>query len=293
MERLGEFLKEAREARGLSIEDISRITRINLSMLRALEDSDLEMLPAHVIARGFIRSYCKVVGISDYKALELYDGEVEPPDAEMVDRLRIRDSDRSMKWVFIGVILVVIILGIVLFVYSGWNRDAGGKRSSSLSVSRKKTVSDTQPSGPVVVEPGEFSGDTSPEWVQTPVLVPPQENEFETQGEGSPPSELHLPDISEFKEEKVKKGNKPEHVLVLEAKEITWVQREIDDGPPRDVTLHPGDKIVMRARNRISLYIGNAGGVNLTFNGKPINNLGPSGNVVYITLPAENGKPRN
>ncbi len=320
MERLSEFLKKAREARGLSIEDISRITRINLPMLRALEGNHLEMLPAQVIARGFIRSYCKVVGISDCKALELYDEEVKPPDADLVDRLQIGNSDRSMKWIFIGAIMVVVILGILLFVYSSRNKNPGGKRFSSSSVLQKKAISDAQLTEPLTSTPRGSHGSPSSAKVQIPAALIPQKNLTETQEGGNSTSDPHSSNISgapdpntnpgperpalirssssleavqKPPENEVMKGNKPEQVLVIEAKELTWLQREIDYGPPQDITLHPGDKIVMRARNRISLYIGNAGGVKLTFNGKSINNLGPSDKVVYIVLPSEKWRPRN
>ena len=140
MERLGELLRKAREAQGLSIEDIYRITRVNMPMLRALEGNHLEKLPVPVIARGFIKSYCKAVGINEAKALDIYDQELGPREPELVDRLHIGNSDRSMKWIFILAIIVVVILGIMLFIYSSWKQDGIRKWRSSGSGVKKNAL---------------------------------------------------------------------------------------------------------------------------------------------------------
>ena len=118
METLGQLLRKSREARGLSIEDIHRSTRINMPMLKALEENQLEKLPAPVIARGFIRSYCKVVGLDETTALEMYDQEVGPHDLDLIERLNLGESGHSMKWLIICALLAVVIVGIILFLLS-------------------------------------------------------------------------------------------------------------------------------------------------------------------------------
>ena len=310
MERLGDFLRNAREARGLSIEDMHRVTRITMLMLKALEDNHLEMLPAPVIARGFIRSYCKVVGINEARALDIFDQEIGPRDPDLVNRLHIGDSDRSMKWIFILAIIAVLIIGIILFIYSGWNPDAKRKLLPSVPEIRKKALPADQPKKGATRSP-------LPSLEQTPAPSEPQRELREIQQippstshssaiseKSAPPafSELEIPSplhssssidgTDESTKDKAQKSG-TRHTIVIEADELTWLQREIDEDPPRDIILHPGDKILLHARERIRLYIGNAGGVRLIFNGKPIQQLGPSGKVVSIELPRYNEKPRN
>ncbi len=53
----GSLLKEAREARGLSLEEVAAATRVRVPYLEALESDALHQLPALVYARGYLRAY--------------------------------------------------------------------------------------------------------------------------------------------------------------------------------------------------------------------------------------------
>ena len=60
---IGERLIEAREARGLTLEDAERDTRISQRYLQALEAETFNVIPAPVYARGFLRSYSQYLGL--------------------------------------------------------------------------------------------------------------------------------------------------------------------------------------------------------------------------------------
>ena len=64
MERIGAYLKNGRTAKGLSREDISRITKIPLKFVTALEEESFSDLPQEVFVRGFVRTYCKEVDLA-------------------------------------------------------------------------------------------------------------------------------------------------------------------------------------------------------------------------------------
>lgn len=57
MKQTGQILKEAREAQKLTVNEVAMATKINPRMIRALEEGDLEALPAKTFLRGFVRSY--------------------------------------------------------------------------------------------------------------------------------------------------------------------------------------------------------------------------------------------
>jgi cytoskeletal protein RodZ len=73
---LGSFLRGAREARGLSVDDVSGVTRVRSRHLRALEEERLGDLPAPVFVRGFIRAYCASVGLPPAEPLHLYEARL-------------------------------------------------------------------------------------------------------------------------------------------------------------------------------------------------------------------------
>jgi transcriptional regulator with XRE-family HTH domain len=68
--------------------------------------------------------------------------------------------------------------------------------------------------------------------------------------------------------------------LQLKAVEETWVSIRVNGEPEKEITLKPGEGASYRASSRIQLIVGNAGGIDLVFNGEPLERLGKSGEVV-------------
>jgi transcriptional regulator with XRE-family HTH domain len=79
MGELGRLLTRAREARGLTLEDAERDTRISRRYLAALEAEQFEIIPAPVYARGFLRSYSQYLGLDPQEALAMFPREDDDP----------------------------------------------------------------------------------------------------------------------------------------------------------------------------------------------------------------------
>lgn len=78
MTGIGARLIDAREARGLTLEDAERDTRISRRYLQALEDEEFDVIPAPVYARGFLRSYSQYIGLDPQEMLSLFPREDGP-----------------------------------------------------------------------------------------------------------------------------------------------------------------------------------------------------------------------
>jgi len=77
MEKLGEWLRTAREAKRLSLEDVEQATRIRVRSLAALERGDYEALTGgEPQVRGFLRRYAAFLGLSPEDAISRYEREV-------------------------------------------------------------------------------------------------------------------------------------------------------------------------------------------------------------------------
>ncbi|OEH85885.1 hypothetical protein BHU72_03685 [Desulfuribacillus stibiiarsenatis] len=63
MSSIGEYLKSKRIETGLTIDDISNITKISTRYLQGIEDDDWSMMPGDFYAKGFIRSYAKALDV--------------------------------------------------------------------------------------------------------------------------------------------------------------------------------------------------------------------------------------
>lgn len=77
MSGIGEQLRKAREAKGLSISDIEKATKIQSRYLEAIENNDFDKLPGDFYVRAFIRQYAQIVGLDGKELLSQYQGEVE------------------------------------------------------------------------------------------------------------------------------------------------------------------------------------------------------------------------
>jgi transcriptional regulator with XRE-family HTH domain len=99
-----------------------------------------------------------------------------------------------------------------------------------------------------------------------PAAVPPEEVL-------SPPEEKTL--ASALEEER-----KEELDLVIRAVEKTWLRVRVDSSEAWDTTMKTGDEIRLRGMERISLFIGNAGGVLFELNGKRFGPPGSAGQVI-------------
>ena len=97
MSSLGMCLRGLREAKGASLDDIARSTRVGRRHLEALESDSLGELPAPVFVKGFIRAYCEFLDAAPAEALGLYrDATGEPVRPERVQSVtRTQPSRRA------------------------------------------------------------------------------------------------------------------------------------------------------------------------------------------------------
>jgi cytoskeletal protein RodZ len=77
---LGEELKSRREKLGLTLAQISEVTRIGTRFLRAIETDDFSILPEGIYTRSFIRAYAKHVHMDEEQAMRLYQEQTGTPE---------------------------------------------------------------------------------------------------------------------------------------------------------------------------------------------------------------------
>ncbi|MGH7324053.1 MAG: helix-turn-helix domain-containing protein, partial [Candidatus Rokuibacteriota bacterium] len=133
MRSLGAYLRERREGRGLSLEELARATRVAPRYLEALEADDLQALPPPVFARGFVRVCCQVLQAPVDEALALYHGQTGAPPPTIVEGTALRHvapETRSSGTVLVSFVLLVV-LGLALFAVTlalQSSRDSVGER---------------------------------------------------------------------------------------------------------------------------------------------------------------------
>jgi len=72
MPSVGEYLRELREARAMSVEEVSRATRVPVSSVERIENDRFDELPGEVFVRGFLKSYARALGVPPEDVLARY-----------------------------------------------------------------------------------------------------------------------------------------------------------------------------------------------------------------------------
>ncbi len=114
----GKYLSQQRELRGLSRDEVSQVTKISPSLIAALEEGQMERLPARVFVLNYIRAYATVIGLAPEEAVLRYeevDKAAPEPSPVVLERER-----RRRAWIILCVVLAVLGVGAyVALVMSG------------------------------------------------------------------------------------------------------------------------------------------------------------------------------
>jgi cytoskeletal protein RodZ len=72
MPTVGQYLRELREERKMSVEEVSRATRVPMASVERIETDRFDELPGEVFVRGFLKSYARSLGVSSDEVLARY-----------------------------------------------------------------------------------------------------------------------------------------------------------------------------------------------------------------------------
>ena len=75
---LGDLLRQTREQKNLSLDDVEKGTNIRKLYIKAIEDGNYDKLPGEVFLKGFIKTYGKFLGLDGQKLIEQYKAEKNP-----------------------------------------------------------------------------------------------------------------------------------------------------------------------------------------------------------------------
>ncbi|MBI3811406.1 MAG: helix-turn-helix domain-containing protein [Nitrospirae bacterium] len=302
METIGDYLKKTREERGLSIQQVAVKTRISPAYILALEENRLDQFPGEVFARGFVRVYGRCLGLDDPTTMTRFTQSAQSFFRERDEKKRsaVQSAEeekvrKERRGRVLQIVIVVVLCLTVLTVYGINSRHFGGTEEADGPGLHPPSVPETA----IPAEP-------HPELTE-PAVNKPSLKEIEPARPGnalSPPAgpaagppkptaAQKPPIVSTVKpEEKLPlivnvPGKVPEPaapveglVLVVEAVESSWVSARIDGGETKEVFLEPGEKVTWKAKDHFLISFGNAGGVKVQFNGKPLPPFGLKGAVV-------------
>lgn len=254
---IGEELRRERARQGLTLEAVSKRTKIPLRSLEAIEANAFERLPGIVFARNFVRLYAvdlKVDADALIARLPRFDIDLAPlPDPP-------KTYGRA-KWDPRLIAAATSVLWLVTAGAAGtgaWYYYNHYGRHLIESVSAAPAPKG-QPA-PVVTAPA-------------PAPQPAPVESAVTSGQATNP-------VSDFD------NSRPVQVI-LTARDVVWVQVSVDGRTAFVGTLHPNDTRTIAADAQVKVLTGNAGGLDISLNGKVLDPLGTKGQTRTVRLTAE------
>lgn len=254
----GEQLRAAREARGVSLREISDQTRISMRYLEAIESDDYKRLPGGIFNKSFVKAYARHIGFDEKEALEAYlrAAREQGGDEEMpvfYQQPRVYTDGNSTRSPLITLLLTILILGLlVLGVIAGrhgWQR--------YLAPQRNDAATQPGPAGNVTVPPA-GSGQQSQN-AGTAAANPGGPAPATQTGAGAPAT-----------------AGPPIDVQVKAANEVVWIRAFVDDPAATHSAfagnLNPGDVKEFKPDQRLELQFSKvrASGLQVFVNGRQL-----------------------
>lgn len=117
---VGQRLRVAREARGMSAADLAQTLKLSTRQVDALESDDWSKLPGYTIIRGFVRNYARVVGLAADELLA--DLEVPVPEPRRLDLPQttsavLPESGRVQKRDYVPALAGLVFVALALAAY--------------------------------------------------------------------------------------------------------------------------------------------------------------------------------
>jgi cytoskeleton protein RodZ len=121
----GGALNAAREAQGLSVQDVAKQLRLGVKQIEALEADDFAALPEATIVKGFIRNYAKLLKIPSEPLVAAYN-EMKPEKAQHAYTLhpginmKISESNKPDVGRYFILTFIILVLAAVWFFYQNY-----------------------------------------------------------------------------------------------------------------------------------------------------------------------------
>jgi cytoskeleton protein RodZ len=308
MTPVGETLRRERLKRNLELETISGALKISTRFLQAIEDDQYDKLPGGVFAKSFVRQYARLLGLDEEaiarqmqqvlglapevpqvaeKSKAVGFAPIQVPKVEEWERV----GDKRFRWSgWLSAVVLVAVMLVCSAVYAWMQRpkspvtaQANPPAPSGAQSAAPSAVQSAPAPAPIAAQPAPPPSVTTP----TPSSVEPA---------AAPATAVEQPPAEqkpvELKPAELKPGPavarvsppNPDEAVHLEitADEAVWMLARTDGKYAFSATMDAHTTRTVEGVKEVTLRLGNAGGVTISLNGKPIGPAGPKGQVRTI-----------
>ena len=274
MNSVGRILRSARERQSRAVAEIAEELCLTQQYLRAIEEDDVKSLPGVFFYKNFVKQYAAIVGVKEAEirpGIEALTAAVEEPalpgnmaqppvrpmDPIVADSNRRYFASARMGLSLFG--LVAVLLACSGF-YAWWSRPA-----EAAAAKPRPAPPSVQANVQANIQPIAQPAPQTPQPAVTPTVQVTAETQTQTTVDG----------INQV-------------VLNLAATEKTWLSITSEGKHLFSGFLEPSQTKTLTGVEAARMTVGNAGGIEVRLNGKPIGPIGKSGQVRVVVFTRDN-----
>jgi cytoskeleton protein RodZ len=277
MGSFGDKLKREREMRGVTLDEISESTKIARRHLEALESEDFASLPGGVFNKGFVRAYARFIGINEDQAVADYSQahkEEERPEEQFPLEIHEKPdrelNPRNSQVPLIGSVMALLLLVAGFTVWRGKKHQTESVVPSAAAASRTEAP-EQQPTSKT--RRAEQSSAAATETASAPKMMAVDQKVPVPEPPNGAMAAV-TPAKKEPQAERMALTPKNSFFVIIKAKEDAWISVVADGRRVSHGMLRADKQRFVRAGKQIILTTGNAGGIDVSFNGKPLGAIG-------------------
>ena len=275
---LGDLLRETREQKKLSLEDVEQGTNIRKLYIKSIEDGDYDKLPGEVFLKGFIKTYGKFLGLNSLELIEQYkkeknastsEKEVEPTNQVQEQPVSPAQPPKVEEKI----------------------------TEKTAEPTKEKNIPkiDSFASNQAYLQPTKSNSKKNIFLVIIILIVIIGGAVFFLSSQDT--SDTKAPVHTTQQESTQQPEQQPAPAPVVNGAEVTavfnedcWTEVKVDGNVVLSETVKKGSNLNWKGNNQIDITVGNAGAIDITFNNQPVGKLGDIGAVVTKSFVAPNAQ---
>ena len=301
---VGNRLKKARKAKGLTLDDIKNKSKIKKNYLEALENDNYKKLPGEVYTKVYIRGYAKIVGLDPQEILSEYENEknkdrkIDEKDKKVEKKNKVKgaqllNKDGILK-ALLGIILVLILilLSYNLFLRPDQNQNNAANNEQTVEVAQQNETNSGNSADDEAVSESSVNSDNENKNSQDQSVnesinnnsdeqtnnEQDIDNETQNNSTGQNNDEENTNQVEEEEQQPLIEDETKE--LTILAKEKSWLQVTVDGELKFQGFINEDETMTHNGTESIRLKIGNGIAVQVEYEGKVEGPFGKRGEVI-------------